>query len=350
MLRFLATVSLTLVIVGGIWALMNRNRIEDPTDVVDLVRERLSAFQVASGDQADAAAVSYASDQPTPNPGSTLPVIRIASFQLRGCDTTARDPGQQQLLTDIFRQYDVIALQGIGGSADAWLAWLMGSLNAAVQGADYGFIDDRDSGIVRRERSAIVFNRATIELDQLNWYTVNDPDDLLKREPLVGWFRTRISERDRAFTFTLANVELSVGRPFSVDGAGMELAYLDELFRAIRNDGRGEDDVIIAGDFNAGDHGLTPIRQRAGLTWVVSNAPTDVRNTAQFDNLLFDGRATIEFTGQGGVFDFMRRFNLRLEEAESLSKRLPVWAEFTALEGVGIRRVAEENFRQQRSK
>ena len=342
MFRFLATVSLTLVIVGGVWALMNRNRIEEPADVVDLVRERFAAFRVAGPDPADPELVFFPPGVKPTDPIRSQPVIRIASFQLKGYNTTAGNRSQQQLLTDICRQYDVIALQGIAAPGEVWLERWMDSLNATGVGGDYFFVIDRQTGMQHDTQSAIVFNRETIELDQLNWYSVNDPDDLFQRKPLVGWFRTRVPNRDRAFTFTLANVELVAGLRFSADGPGMELAYLDELFRAIRNDGRGEDDVIIAGDFNAGDHGLKPIGEQSGLTWVVSNAPTDVRKTAQFDNLLFDRRATIEFTGQGGVFDFLRHYNLRLEEAESLSKRLPVWAEFTAFEGATIRRAAND--------
>ena len=98
--------------------------------------------------------------------------------------------------------------------------------------------------------------------------------------------------------------------------------------------------MIIAGDFNTGDPGLQPIRQAAGLTWVVSNQPTNVGNTDQFDNLAFSDAATVEFTGNGGVFDFMRKFNLRLEQASAVSERLPVWAEFSAHEGRKLPRVA----------
>ena len=175
-------------------------------------------------------------------------------------------------------------------------------------------------------QSAIVFNRQTLELDQAQWYTVNDPDDLMTREPLVAWFRTRGVKSEEAFTFTLVNVKIDSKR------SGRELVYLGELFRAIRNDGRGEDDILMAGDFHAGDQQLQPMRKRAGLTWVVSNRPTGTRNKGQFDNLIFNETATVEFTGRGGVFDFMRHYNMRLDDALEISEHLPVWAEFSIYE------------------
>ena len=112
-----------------------------------------------------------------------------------------------------------------------------------------------------------------------------------------------------------------------------ELVYLSELFRAIRDDGRGEDDVIIAGNFNAGDRGLQPIEQKAGLTWVISGTSTNTNRTAQYDNVVFNPAATVEFNQRGGVFDFMKHYNLRLADAKRVSSHLPVWAEFNLQEG-----------------
>jgi deoxyribonuclease-1-like protein len=109
------------------------------------------------------------------------------------------------------------------------------------------------------------------------------------------------------------------------------------LFRAIRDDGRGEDDVLIVGDFHGGESDYQPIWQSAGLTSVGSNRPnnrpTNTLDNSQFDNLIFSELATIEFTGRGGVFDFMRHYNMRLDDALQISKQMPVWAEFSVFEG-----------------
>ena len=107
---------------------------------------------------------------------------------------------------------------------------------------------------------------------------------------------------------------------------------LGELFRAIGNDGRNEDDIILAGSFSRSDIEPGSGFQRSALTWIVTGTPTDVRQTGQFDNLVFYRNATTEHNGRGGVFDFMRAFNLRLAEAETLSHHLPVWAEFSVFE------------------
>ncbi len=318
MARFAKTSLLALIIFGGIWALLNRDRLRNPAELLNHLRQQLAL-----------APVNF-SHQPALDlevPLVSEPVIRVASFKLNGVGTTIDDTQRLPMLTEICARYDAIALQGIDGRDDAWLQLLTESLQAYSKNADYFFITDQSQHPNQPTQNAILFNRRSLDLDHLNWYTVNDPENLLRRKPLVGWFRTRLGNPAQAFTFTLVNVEFTAVRP------DLELAYLGDLFRAIRNDGRGEDDVILAGDFNSCDRGLAAVQQRSGLTWVVSNRPTDVRHTGQFDNMVFSPIATVEHTGRGGVFDFMRMFNLGLADAEALSNRLPVWAEFSVYEG-----------------
>ena len=75
------------------------------------------------------------------------------------------------------------------------------------------------------------------------------------------------------------------------------------------------------------------MRQRAGLTWVVYDMATSTDKESQYDNLVFAQNATVEFTGQGGVFDFLSAYNLPLADANAISQHMPVWAEFSKVEG-----------------
>ena len=44
--------------------------------------------------------------------------------------------------------------------------------------------------------------------------------------------------------------------------------------------------------------------------------------------------------GRTGVFDFMREYNLTIDEALKVSDHLPIWAEFSIYEGGEVGRVA----------
>ena len=69
------------------------------------------------------------------------------------------------------------------------------------------------------------------------------------------------------------------------------------------------------------------------MTWVVYDTATSTDKESQYDNLVFAQNATVEFTGQGGVFDFLSAYNLPLADANAISQHMPVWAEFSTVEG-----------------
>ena len=263
--------------------------------------------------------------------GSTL---RIASFNIQAFgDTKAAKPHVMDLLARIIREFDVVAIQEIRSRNNDLLPNFVELINATGRHYDY-VLGPRLGRTSIREQYAFVFDSAAVEIDRSQLYTVADPDDLLHREPLVAWFRVRGPPADEAFTFTLVNIHIDA------DEVEQELDVLGDVFRVVRDDGRQEDDVIVLGTLYADDRSLGRLGRIPGITSVISATPTDTRGTAQYDNILFDARATTEFTGRGGIFDFLRQYNLTIEEALEVSDHLPVWAEFSSYEGGQPGRIA----------
>jgi len=356
MSRFWKTIFLALIIVGGLWVLLNQDRIQHAGGLSAFVQQSIGSSQIATPrwaaqnqtrPQWQNNAFQSVSSNGQNNPWQRRPVnsnsrfgaalnapprlpnsLRIASFKMRPETTAQSDPHAMHVLAHLCSQFDIVAFQEIDGRSEAWLANIIQEVATNTQGSvQFQAVTDRSQIEMGQPQFAILFNTNSLDLDQSQWYSVNDPDNLLAREPLVGWFRAKNAPEDKAFTFTLANVQLDNHRP------DLELAYIGELFRAIRNDGRGEDDVIIVGNFNAGDRGLSPLREKAGLNWVVFDTPTSTDKAHQFDNLVFSQNATVEFTGQGGVLDFLAAYNLRYDQAIAISDHMPIWAEFSAFEG-----------------
>lgn len=345
MVRFLKTSLLLLVVIAGVWILLNKDQISQPQDVIRLAREKLVSLQRQEGVIVPPSPSPYSrSVRANPNQQRTPAIqaahrqprksVRVASMMIDSANGNLYESADL-ILADICRRYDIIALQGtksIGANAAISLVEQMNSIEATHTTGlrpSYRLLVDQPQSSVgsNSTRLAIIFDEAAVILDDNRWYQVRDPDDILVHKPMVAWFRARGVPTDQAFTFSLANVQLDPQRP------DRELRYISELFRAIRDDGRGEDDVIIAGNFNSGDRGLAPIQQKSGLTWVISGTPTNTNRTAQFDNIVFNPAATVEFTKRGGVFDFMKHYNLRLASAKQISTHLPVWAEFNLQEG-----------------
>jgi deoxyribonuclease-1-like protein len=253
--------------------------------------------------------------------------IRVASFNIQVFGTSKlRKPRVMSVLADIARQFDVVAIQEIRSKSDDILPAFVELINAG--GRHYDFvIGPRLGRSNSTEQYAFVFDTASIEVDRTVLYTVSDPDDRLHREPLVGWFRVRGPPPEQAFTFTLVDIHTDP------DETDQELSALDDVYRAVRTDGRGEDDVILLGDLNVDENHLGELGQMPGIVYTIAGIPTNTRGNKTYDNILFTRTATTEFTGQAGVFDVIREFNLTTEEALEVSDHMPVWAEFSIYEG-----------------
>ena len=263
-----------------------------------------------------------------PPAGPFRPTIRVATYQLsRLDDVKLANRRVNDVLMRLLPRFDLIALQGVRGKNQGVLVRLVEQLNAA-SGRSYDFAtcptQQRDAG---EHFSAFLFDRARIEVDRLTVHFVDDRQGRLRIKPLVGLFLVRGPDPAQAFTFNLINVETDP------DHAAAELDVLAEVFRAVRDDGRGEDDVILLGDLESDDQHLGQLGKLLGVTPLVSGIPTTARGTTLLDNILLDRRATSEFTGRVEVVDMMREFELTLPGLQEVSDHLPVWAEFSVYEG-----------------
>jgi deoxyribonuclease-1-like protein len=261
-----------------------------------------------------------------PPAARTKGTIRIASFNVQAFGPTkAENEAVMEVIASTIRRFDVVALQEVRTERPDVLQRLLEKVNAT--GRFYALLaGPRVGRTVSKEQFVYLFDQATIEVDRGAAYTVDDPDDLLHREPFVGWFRVRGPAPDQAFTFTLANVHTD---PDDVDD---EIGVLDNVFFKVRDDSRNEDDLIMLGDFNADDRHLNDLGRISGMMAAITQTPTNTRKTQQYDNLLFQLPATSEYTGRSGVFDFLREYNLTLEQALQVSDHMPVWAEFSMQE------------------
>jgi deoxyribonuclease-1-like protein len=259
---------------------------------------------------------------------SLRPTIRIATFQLGRLDD-AKLAGRRanDVLVRLLPRFDLIALQGVRGKNQGVLVRLVEQLNT-VSGRKFDFAtcptQQRDA---LEHYSAFVFDCGRIDVDRTTVHFVEDRLGRLRNKPLAGSFRVHGPDPAEAFTFTLINVEADP------DHAAAEMDVMAEAFRAVRDDGRGEDDIILLGDLENDDQHLGQLGKLLGVTALVSGVPTTVRGANLLDNILLDRRATSEFTGRVEVVDMMREFELTMPGAQEVSEHLPVWAEFSVYEG-----------------
>ena len=271
----------------------------------------------------DAAEGSAGSGQPLQNAS-----VRIGTFNLGGLDEKklARRP-IADVLTRLLPQFDIVALQDIRARNQGVLVRLVEQINAAT-GRTYRSVAGGDFGHDPAGRyGAFLFDTSRIAIDHALANPVDDPAKLFRHKPLVASFRVLGPEKTMAFTFKLVNVHTDPDR------AAAELDRLADVFRAVRQDGSNEDDVIILGQFAADEKHLGRLGKLLDITSAIAEVPTTLRASGPVDNILFDRRATSEYRGRAGVMDLMREFDLTMREALEVSDHLPVWAEFSSYEG-----------------
>lgn len=320
--KLIVLILLVLVLLGGGWSLYHRDQIQSPSDFFRLAGTQLDRLR-------SQLAPTHTASWKNRKPGT----LRIASFNCRGfSEARLANPWFDAVMTRLVGEHDVIALQEVAAD-DPWL--LTRFLKRFEQtGKSYEFVlGSVNTAAGDNVCHAIIYNTAVVSLESNQSYSVQDPDGILMRKPLVAWFRASTGD-DMAFTFSLVNAQLN---PQSENN---EVLQLGPLFRAVRNDGRMEDDVIIAGDLGIPARQLLEPSIAGGLSPLIRYVATSTAGDAQPDNFLIDAMATSEFTGDCGVVDFMKEGNLTLAEAETVSDHLPVWAEFSVREFTGAGRVA----------
>lgn len=294
------------ILAGGAWFFLQRYRLEGLGQLKLLPRDGA----VESETPADTAE----------GPGAKAS-IRIGSFRLKQFGLAQLDdPRSVRVLAEVTGSFDVLALEGLAENSNEVLRALCEA--ASAHGRKYDYLLGPASGRDVMSRDAFVFDTERLEADRSALYAVADPDRLLVHPPLVGWFRARGVPVDQAFTFTL----------MAVDTSPAEQDAMVAAYRAVRDDGRGEDDVILAGNFGADDRHLGGLVESAHLSACISGVPTNTSGDKQLDNILYLRSAT-ELVGRTGVLDVVREFNLTVHEALAVSDHVPVWAEFSRYEG-----------------
>ncbi len=253
-------------------------------------------------------------------------VVRIAALPLSTLSpSTLTIPQMMEILADLMRRFDVIAVQDIRAIDDSTLPTFVSMVNA--QGDRYAYLPGPPVGrFSSPARYAFLFDSDRLEVDMGSVYTVPVPTELLDRQPMVARFRVRSVPAEHAFTFTLVNVQVQADR------LAVESDTLADVFLSVQRNGSGEDDVLLLG--NMGPPGtLGRIKQLPNVTAAIQGSSADHRKEDLAFNLLFDSGTTVEYTGRSGVLDLISLYGLSREQALFVSQQQPIWAEFSVYEG-----------------
>ncbi len=250
--------------------------------------------------------------------------INIASFniQIFGQSKSGK-PDVMDVLVDIVRRYDVVAIQEIRDATGQTIPLFIKKINAK-DGPDYNYvISPRLGRTTSKEQYAFVYNSGKIAFTGSD-FVYEDIGDVFEREPYIAGFKAG------NFDFILVNIHT---KP---EDADKEITALAKVFIYADNKFANDDDVIVLGDYNADctyfkeKADATPI-ETADFYWVIPDSvDTTVKSTdCTYDRIVFwKAKTTEDYAGQRGVFNFQQGYGLTQSFAEDVSDHYPVWAEF----------------------
>ena len=282
--------------------------------------------------------------------------IRIASFniQIFG-DKKASNPNVMAEIGRVISSFDIVAIQEIRTQDDLFIPKFVELLNQ-YSGRSYACkVSPRLGNTTSTEQYAFIYDTAKLLIHPQFTFVVGDPDNLLHREPHVGFFTVRGVDPSQRFTFMLVNIHTDP------DVAKDEMDALAQVYNVLRRqpippNNATEDDIILLGDFNTnvpcspnsstGNTGraltredLAGLGQLPGIYPVIQNQPTNTVHSKLHDNVLFCLPSTSEFV-RGGVYDLQTQHGLTVDQAKLVSDHLPVWAEFSIYEAGSPNQVA----------
>ena len=255
--------------------------------------------------------------------------LLIASFNIQVFGTSKLGkPEVARMLVDIVRRFDLVAIQELRASDQSVLDQFLQMLNQ--NGATYRYVvGERLGTSTSKEQYTYIYDAAKLRVTHQPT-TVRDPQGVMPRPPLATRFQCIELPEGQGFTFTLLNVHTAP------DQALQELRALESVVAATRQLLPMEDDIIVLGDFNASTSQIAGVRWFPAQAAAISNElMTNTRQSKNYDNLVFDSRATVEYTARSGVFVYQQLYQLSLEQALEVSDHCPVWGEFSIFENRG---------------
>ncbi len=246
------------------------------------------------------------------------PNITIASFNICKFSDNSRDSEELNKITEILKQFDLIAIQEIVGDT---IILNRTVAKLAEKGANYDFVVSEPVGNKYKERYAFLFNKKITLVGKPRLYY--DKFDKFLREPYFASFKSN------GFDFDIMTVHIIYGK--NAADRTYEMKQIANVYEYYQEKDESENDLILTGDFNT-----QPWQDNFDYIWKIPDVKIAIREGVStigkygnlYDNIIFDSN-TDEYTGMNGIYQFDSILGLEKEEARNtVSDHRPVYAVF----------------------
>ena len=248
--------------------------------------------------------------------------ITIASWNLKNIgQTKLNDPARIDVIIDVLKKYDIIAIQEVKDVSLQLPQQLVNKMNE--NGRNYNVIASDRVGRNVFEQYLFVYDDDKIDsISSSEGYGI-EPNDEFEREPYYAMFRSG------NFDFYLFTIHT---KP---DSVATEIPALRAAYMDLQNNTPDENDIILLGDFNGKAPGVSvgsyitmdAIAQIPNIIFTI-NEETNTRGGRAYDNIIFQGNYTTEFSDSSGVNTFWLPYALNEDQGFAISDHKLVWAVF----------------------
>ena len=249
--------------------------------------------------------------------------ITIASWNLKNFgQTKLNDSARIDVIVSVLKKYDIIAIQEVQDVSLALPAELIAKINAS--GENYKVVSSERVGRGnRKEQYLFVYDDDLIDfVPDTTGYGI-EPNDEFSREPFYAMFRAG------NFDFYLMAIHTD---PDDVD---VEIPALKDAYVDLQDKTPDEDDIILLGDLNAKAPGVTAgsyitmdsIATILNIVFTIKEE-TNTRGGRAYDNIIFQGNYTAEYSDSCGVYAFWTDFGLTEDDGFRISDHRLVWTKF----------------------
>lgn len=238
------------------------------------------------------------------------------------------DPVVQDTLVKMAREFDLLAVQGFFDSDLQVLEQWINALNA--DGGTYSYLtayppEYKQDKNYQAPFVAFIYNRRAVDADR-STLLILECGTRMTCAPIAALFTARSTDKYPAFTFIAMNVWIDPAR------AASELSVLTQTFPMLREYIRGEDDIVILGDFGLNINYSPAIARNPQLSWTINVPIRNYFNKEVNSNILFYDDSCTEFQNQSGSFSIEKLTGLTAAQIRSFIPNPPVWSSFSVRE------------------
>ncbi|WP_406670220.1 endonuclease/exonuclease/phosphatase family protein [Methanolobus sp. ZRKC4] len=254
----------------------------------------------------------------SPLPDETL---RIGAFNVQVFGVSKADkPEVMEVLADIIRTHDIIAIQEIRDKSQTALPELVDLVNS--DGSNYEYVvSERLGRTSSKEQYAYVFNSNVVELiGDPQTYPEPENTDPFHRQPYIAPFKATAGNYDAVLIVIHTDP----------DEATEEINALDDVLEYSQSIYPDEQDFIIMGDLNA-DGSYFDEDSTSDLDeyyWLIDDSEDTTTKSTDYtyDRIILTD--TSDLYGQFGVLRYDLEYNLTEDNTIAVSDHYPVYAEF----------------------